>query len=212
MTDSCFLFSLFVFFPFPCADLFSERLVMAKDLGADFQLLVKRGDGPKQLAKTVEDMLGTQPHVTIECTGAESCVQTAIYVSVLLDVSKHARSRLHKQQTLLYLHLIAVLRNLLLSEMVRLFSPVTLNILSITATFILCPVAEITELLIPAIRRLVLEVWWWWWASALRWSTFLWWTLPWEKWTSEGFSATATRKKNKKHPPISQLAVLSAYF
>lgn len=146
---------------------------MAKDLGADFQLVVKREDGPKQLAKRVEEMLGAQPHVTIECTGAESCVQTGIYVSVLLDTSKHARSRLCKQQTMLYLHLIAVLRNLLLSEMVRRFSPVTLNILSITTTFILCPVDEIIELLIPPIRRLVQEAWWWWWASALRWSTFL---------------------------------------
>lgn len=183
---------------------------MAKDLGADFQLLVKREDVPKQLAKRVEDMLGAQPHVTIECTGAESCVQTGIYVSVLLDISKHARRRVCKQQTMLYLLLIAVLRNLLLSEILPLFSPVTLNILSIATTFIICPVDEIIELLIPPIRRLVQEVWWWWWALALRWSTFLWWTLPWEKWTSEGFSATATRKKTK-HPLISHL-VLSAYF
>lgn len=67
---------------------------MGRDLGADFQLLVKREDRPKELAKRVEDMLGTQPHVTIECTGAESCIQTGIYVSVLLDILKHARRRL----------------------------------------------------------------------------------------------------------------------
>lgn len=70
---------------------------MGRDLGADFQLLVKREDRPKELAKRVEDMLGTQPHVTIECTGAESCIQTGIYVSVLLDILKHARRRLCKQ-------------------------------------------------------------------------------------------------------------------
>lgn len=53
---------------------------MAKDLGADFLLTVRRGDGAQQLAKSVEEMLGAQPHITIECTGAESCIQTAIYV------------------------------------------------------------------------------------------------------------------------------------
>lgn len=53
---------------------------MARELGADFQLTVKREDGAQQLAKKVEDVLGAQPQVTIECTGVESCIQTAIYV------------------------------------------------------------------------------------------------------------------------------------
>lgn len=62
------------------SDLFPERLTMAKELGADFQVMVMRGDAPQQLAKSVEDMLGAQPHITIECTGVESSIQTAIYV------------------------------------------------------------------------------------------------------------------------------------
>ncbi|KAF0043144.1 hypothetical protein F2P81_004481 [Scophthalmus maximus] len=62
-------------------DLSPERLTMAKDLGADFQLTVKRADGAQQLAKTVEDMLGAPPHITIECTGVESSIQTAIYAT-----------------------------------------------------------------------------------------------------------------------------------
>lgn len=53
---------------------------MAKELGADFQLTVKRGEEPQQLAKSVAELLGAQPHITIECTGAESSIQTAIYV------------------------------------------------------------------------------------------------------------------------------------
>uniref|UniRef100_A0A667X689 Sorbitol dehydrogenase n=1 Tax=Myripristis murdjan TaxID=586833 RepID=A0A667X689_9TELE len=61
--------------------LFPERLAMAKDLGADFPLLVKRGNGPQDLAKNVEGMLGAQPHITIECTGVESSIQTAIYAT-----------------------------------------------------------------------------------------------------------------------------------
>lgn len=62
-------------------DLSPDRLSKAKELGADFQLTVKRADSPQQLAKSVEDMLGAQADVTIECTGAESCVQTAIYAT-----------------------------------------------------------------------------------------------------------------------------------
>lgn len=53
---------------------------MAKELGADFQLKVTGKVEPKQLAKQVEELLGAQPHVAIECTGAESSIQTAIYV------------------------------------------------------------------------------------------------------------------------------------
>ncbi|KAI4829790.1 hypothetical protein CgunFtcFv8_020728 [Champsocephalus gunnari] len=62
-------------------DLAPERLTMAKELGADFQLTVKRGDAPQQLAESVEEKLGAQPHVTIECSGVESSIQTAIYAT-----------------------------------------------------------------------------------------------------------------------------------
>uniref|UniRef100_A0A3P9KU77 Sorbitol dehydrogenase n=1 Tax=Oryzias latipes TaxID=8090 RepID=A0A3P9KU77_ORYLA len=60
-------------------DLFQDRLAKAKELGADFQVTVSKSDSPQQLAKKVEDLLGVQPQITIECTGAESCLQTAIY-------------------------------------------------------------------------------------------------------------------------------------
>lgn len=62
-------------------DLSADRLTMAKELGADFHLKVTKADGPQQLAKSVEDLLGNQPNITIECTGAESCIQTAIYAT-----------------------------------------------------------------------------------------------------------------------------------
>lgn len=61
-------------------DLDPQRLSKAKELGADFDLVVKKGDEPKMVAKRAEDMLGAQPHITIECSGAESSIQTAIYV------------------------------------------------------------------------------------------------------------------------------------
>ncbi|XP_068615176.1 sorbitol dehydrogenase [Brachionichthys hirsutus] len=63
------------------SDLLPERLSVAKDLGADFQLEVKKDSGPQQLAQMVEDMMGDKPHISIECTGAESCIQTAIYAT-----------------------------------------------------------------------------------------------------------------------------------
>ncbi|XP_036399729.1 sorbitol dehydrogenase [Megalops cyprinoides] len=63
------------------SDLSAERLTMAKELSADFLLEVKRGDAPDELARKVEGLLGSQPHITIECTGVESSVQTAIYAT-----------------------------------------------------------------------------------------------------------------------------------
>lgn len=77
------------FFPSPSClvpDLFPERLLLAKELGADFQLKVTKELEPKQLAENVEDLLGVQPHVTIECTGVESSIQTAIYVRHLISI------------------------------------------------------------------------------------------------------------------------------
>lgn len=69
-----------------CSDLFPDRLAKAKELGADFQVTVSKSDSPQQLAKKVEDLLGVQPQITIECTGAESCLQTAIYVCFQKDL------------------------------------------------------------------------------------------------------------------------------
>ncbi|XP_062381242.1 sorbitol dehydrogenase [Sardina pilchardus] len=63
------------------SDLSAERLKMAKELGADCPLEVKREDTPEQLAQKVEGLLGAQPHATIECTGVQSSVQTAIYAT-----------------------------------------------------------------------------------------------------------------------------------
>uniref|UniRef100_A0A8C4Z2Z0 Sorbitol dehydrogenase n=1 Tax=Gadus morhua TaxID=8049 RepID=A0A8C4Z2Z0_GADMO len=62
-------------------DLSSERLKMAQEVGADFPLLVTREDSAQDVAQRVAGRLGKQPHVTIECTGAESSIQTAIYAT-----------------------------------------------------------------------------------------------------------------------------------
>ncbi|KAK7913291.1 hypothetical protein WMY93_013502 [Mugilogobius chulae] len=62
-------------------DLSQERLSMAKEIGADFVVAVTKEDSPQSLAKNVAELLGAPPKMTIECTGAESSVQTAIYAT-----------------------------------------------------------------------------------------------------------------------------------
>lgn len=66
---------------------------MAKELGADFQLPVERGDEPQRLARSVAELLGAPPHVTIECTGAESSIQTAIFVRTVPPSAKHKQQQ-----------------------------------------------------------------------------------------------------------------------
>uniref|UniRef100_A0A8C6SAU0 Sorbitol dehydrogenase n=1 Tax=Neogobius melanostomus TaxID=47308 RepID=A0A8C6SAU0_9GOBI len=62
-------------------DLSQERLSMAKKLGADYAVTITKGNAPQALAKNVADMLGAPPQITIECTGVESSIQTAIYAT-----------------------------------------------------------------------------------------------------------------------------------
>ncbi|XP_051946638.1 sorbitol dehydrogenase [Xyrauchen texanus] len=63
------------------SDLSSDRLAKAKEMGADFLLPVKKEDAPQELAKRLEGMLGCMPQASIECTGVESSIQTAIYAT-----------------------------------------------------------------------------------------------------------------------------------
>jgi len=66
----------------PCLDLFQGRLEMAKVLGADHVIKIERDVSPQDVAKQVKTLLGDMPDRTIECTGAESAIQTGIYVSI----------------------------------------------------------------------------------------------------------------------------------
>lgn len=63
------------------SDLSSDRLAKAKEIGADFLLLVKKDDTPQDMAKKVEAMLGCMPQISIECTGVQNSIQTAIYAT-----------------------------------------------------------------------------------------------------------------------------------
>ena len=54
---------------------------MAKKLGADFTIQVQRDQTSKEVASCVKEALGKAPNKVIECTGAESSINTGIYVS-----------------------------------------------------------------------------------------------------------------------------------
>uniref|UniRef100_A0A158P7Z0 Sorbitol dehydrogenase n=1 Tax=Angiostrongylus cantonensis TaxID=6313 RepID=A0A158P7Z0_ANGCA len=58
-------------------DLESKRLELARKLRADHIVCVK-GMSPSDVRSAVIDHLGTEPDVTIECTGAQTCIETAI--------------------------------------------------------------------------------------------------------------------------------------
>lgn len=62
------------------SDLSLSRLEKAKEVGADFILHVAK-ETPQQTAKKVEELLKCMPEITIECTGAEACIQTGIYAT-----------------------------------------------------------------------------------------------------------------------------------
>uniref|UniRef100_UPI00358EF755 sorbitol dehydrogenase n=1 Tax=Myxine glutinosa TaxID=7769 RepID=UPI00358EF755 len=61
-------------------DLSPERLLMAKEMGADITLQAKR-ETPQEMADAVCGHLSGMPDITMECTGAEVCIQTAIYAT-----------------------------------------------------------------------------------------------------------------------------------
>nr|XP_016854815.1 PREDICTED: sorbitol dehydrogenase-like [Anolis carolinensis] len=63
------------------SDLSASRLEKAKEIGADFTIQVK-GESPEELAQAVKNALGCMPDITLECTGAQACIQTGIYVSI----------------------------------------------------------------------------------------------------------------------------------
>ena len=55
---------------------------MAKKLGATYTIQVKTRD-TRQLAQQIETVMGCKPDQSIECSGAQPSIATAIYVSDL---------------------------------------------------------------------------------------------------------------------------------
>jgi len=61
-------------------DISQSRLDFAKTVGADYVL--KPDNDPVKTAKQVETILGRMPNISIECSGAESCIQTTFYATM----------------------------------------------------------------------------------------------------------------------------------
>ncbi|PKU41578.1 sorbitol hypothetical protein [Limosa lapponica baueri] len=61
-------------------DLSASRLQKAKEVGADFTIQVKN-ETPQEVASKVESLLGCMPEITVECTGAQACIQAGIYAT-----------------------------------------------------------------------------------------------------------------------------------
>lgn len=59
-------------------DIMENRLAVAKELGADYTLLVKKSDSEEYLSELIQDMLGGPPCTTVDCTGMESTVRLGI--------------------------------------------------------------------------------------------------------------------------------------
>jgi len=61
-------------------DINESRLQFAKQLGASYTLTVNPTSEPRANADAIAGLFGCQLDVTIECSGAESSIQTAVYV------------------------------------------------------------------------------------------------------------------------------------
>jgi len=62
-------------------DITQGRIDLAKKLGADFGVCIQPGMKPQEIAAQVKEALGDDPDITLECSGAESSVQLAIYAT-----------------------------------------------------------------------------------------------------------------------------------
>lgn len=70
--------------PITVVDLDTNRLEMAKQLVPRIETVqVTMGEAPKDVAAKIKGVLGCEAKLVFECTGVESSVQSAIYVSIL---------------------------------------------------------------------------------------------------------------------------------
>lgn len=53
-------------------DLVQSRLDVAKELGADYTLLIGKDDKEADIVNKIQKLLGTEPNKTIDCSGAEA--------------------------------------------------------------------------------------------------------------------------------------------
>ena len=59
-----------------------RRLELARQLGADYTVMVTGKEDAKELAIKIENTMGDQPDITIDSVGTSECVQLAVHVSL----------------------------------------------------------------------------------------------------------------------------------
>ena len=79
MTGEIISFFYFALMNFKNTDISQSRLDFAKQVGATHTLLAE--NDPQATAQRVAEVLGCMPNISIECSGAESSIQTTFYVS-----------------------------------------------------------------------------------------------------------------------------------
>lgn len=71
--------------PVVITDLDASRLAFAKNLVPGARTVqVSRSEGPKETATKIKEAMGIAPFLAMECTGVESSIHAAIYVSCLM--------------------------------------------------------------------------------------------------------------------------------
>lgn len=59
-------------------DVVQNRLDKARELGADYTLLIEKHLSEEDIISKIKQLLGEDPNVSLDCTGVESCVRVAV--------------------------------------------------------------------------------------------------------------------------------------
>jgi L-iditol 2-dehydrogenase len=59
-------------------DVVDSRLKKAKEIGADYTLKIEKNMSEEQIVKTIKQLLGEDPNISLDCTGVEQCVRVAL--------------------------------------------------------------------------------------------------------------------------------------
>ena len=73
---------------YPVLDIADNRLSLAKELGADHVIKVTT-TCPQTLAKRIVSTMGSEPEVTVECSGTDFSFITGIHVTMLFLLMLH---------------------------------------------------------------------------------------------------------------------------
>lgn len=85
-------------------DIVDNRLKVAKELGADYTVLVNKNDTDDDVVKKVVDILGVEPSVSFDCSGAELSVRIAVKVRKNIFFYTDCTNRLGTTATTVYSH------------------------------------------------------------------------------------------------------------